>query len=131
MNMQLNITVDLSDRTVEVLRALLSVSGAEKPQAPAVSGAPAPVKDIKTAKKPAPAKPEASAADATGEAGVLDTNTSVEERLDIIRDKTIALRDKGKKEATVKLMQDYNITKLTDLPEASLQDFYNDLHKIK
>lgn len=51
--------------------------------------------------------------------------------LDLIKEKVIALRDKGKRDKTLKLMAKFNIAKLSDLDEDDYDTFYNSLNNIK
>lgn len=51
--------------------------------------------------------------------------------LDLIKEKVIALRDKGKRDKTLKLMEKFQIAKLSDLEEDDFDTFYAALNNIK
>lgn len=119
MEIKVNVTLDLSEKTVNMLSTLFGI------KAPAAE---TPVKPIKKSTAPAASTGNSAeeitkevAADAAGKAVTLQD----------IKTKIIALRDAGKKEKTVALMQEYSAEKLSMLPEDKYPEFMEKLNAIK
>lgn len=115
MEIKVNVTLDLSEKTVNMLSTLFGIKAPE---------ASAPVKPIKKAAASTGNSAEEITKEVAADAGKAVT-------LQDIKTKIIALRDAGKKEKTVALMQEYSAEKLSMLPEDKYPEFMEKLNAIK
>lgn len=156
--MNIKVEIDLSDRTEKTLNrfidlyeaatALVKVAKLKKDPADHPSGAVAEPsaekvdvavpKNSKPAKTPKPAKvkiiadrpvvvsEETKADQSTPEPGAGGKAVTKD---DLVT-KIVALRDGGKKEQTLKLMQSYNLVKISELPVEKYAEFMDQLNQI-
>lgn len=153
MDMNVKVSLDLSDRAHEVLMRLVGVmEGAQQivssvnkhqqhPGGIISDTAPETVVpktgEVKapSAKQPKPTKVtpvvDIKAKETPAPAVTADPPKEGALTYDIIRAKVVSLRDAGHKDATVNLMKSFGVEKLGNIPEDKFAEFYGALNQIK